>query len=77
MSEEDAVGRTPRGAEDENSLGKMRTGRIGRAIMEEGVPTVVLEEEFQYMYGCKHCGHEWSEVHDRVTGSRAQGYTGD
>jgi uncharacterized Zn finger protein len=54
----------------------MRTGRIGRAVTEEGAPTVVLEEEFQCMYRCKHCGHEWSEIHDKVTGSGARATPG-
>ncbi|MDA4134306.1 MAG: hypothetical protein OK441_01895 [Thaumarchaeota archaeon] len=32
-------------------------------IVEEGEPITVDIEEFQYMYKCKHCGHEWSEKH--------------
>lgn len=29
----------------------------------EGPPIIVKEEEFQYHYKCKHCGHEWTEHH--------------
>jgi DNA-directed RNA polymerase subunit RPC12/RpoP len=30
------------------------------------VPTIVDNKEFQYSYRCKHCGHEWSEIHNRT-----------
>jgi hypothetical protein len=30
----------------------------------EGHPITVDTEEFQYVYKCAHCGHEWSEKHD-------------
>ncbi len=29
----------------------------------EGKPIIVDIEEFQYLYKCSHCGHEWSEKH--------------
>jgi len=29
--------------------------------VQEGSPIVVDVEEFQYLYKCQHCGHEWSE----------------
>jgi len=32
-------------------------------IVEENVPVTIDVEEFQYSYHCKHCGHEWSEIH--------------
>ena len=30
--------------------------------VQEGKPIIVDVEEFQYMYKCGHCGHEWSET---------------
>ncbi len=31
--------------------------------LEQGkFPVVLEEEEFQYAYECKHCGHKWFEV---------------
>ena len=30
-------------------------------LTQEDKPVVVETEEFQYMYKCTHCGHEWSE----------------
>jgi DNA-directed RNA polymerase subunit RPC12/RpoP len=30
-------------------------------LLEENVPLVIDEQEFQYAYKCKHCGHEWYE----------------
>ena len=32
-------------------------------VLQEGKPTVIDTEQFQYTYKCKHCGHEWSEKH--------------
>jgi len=32
-------------------------------LLQEGEPVTVDVEEFQYVYKCKHCGHEWSEKH--------------
>jgi hypothetical protein len=39
---------------------------------------VVEEQEFNYTYMCKHCGHQWMETH-RKTGVEPspEGYTGD
>jgi hypothetical protein len=46
--------------------------------VEEDVPSVVDVEEFQYAYRCKHCGHQWSEVREKVRNfDRPEGYTGD
>jgi hypothetical protein len=53
------------------------TGKPGWAVLEESVPTVLAAEDFRYKYKCSHCGHQWSEVHEKVTEGRAQGYTGD
>lgn len=50
----------------------------GLVVLQEDVPCICDVEEFQYRYKCKHCGHEWSEVHEterRV--SEPKGYTGD
>ncbi len=30
-------------------------------IVQEGRPAMADTEEFQFMYKCGHCGHEWSE----------------
>ena len=39
---------------------------------------VVEEDEYQYSYKCKLCGHEWSEVHvTESKGNEPMGYTGD
>jgi len=32
-------------------------------IVHDERPIVLDIEEFQYVYKCKHCGHEWSEKH--------------
>jgi hypothetical protein len=37
-------------------------GGRGLAHVVEG-PTLLFDiKEFRYVYKCKHCGHEWSEV---------------
>ena len=47
-------------------------------LLAEDAPVVVRVEEFQYSYRCKHCGHEWSEVHETEHKFDApKGYTGD
>jgi hypothetical protein len=46
--------------------------------LTEGGPVMVDVEEFRYTYRCKHCGHEWSEVREKVNEMSApEGYTGD
>jgi hypothetical protein len=82
----------PVGAEDEPKVADHGSGvelasafpsdrydvdRPGWAVMTEGVPTVVAADQFRYKYRCSHCGHEWSEVHEKVAEGRAKGYTGD
>ncbi len=38
------------------------TARGGNPIiLQQGTPIIIDVEEFQYLYKCKHCGHEWSE----------------
>ena len=32
-------------------------------IVQEGEPITIDVEEFQYVYRCGHCGHEWTEKH--------------
>ena len=32
-------------------------------LVHEGAPVTADIEEFQYMYKCNHCGHEWAEKH--------------
>jgi hypothetical protein len=47
-------------------------------VVQEGAPSIVDVEDFQYRYKCKHCGHEWSEVHETVhKADEPEGYTGD
>ncbi len=46
--------------------------------LSEGEPSIVDIEDFRYTYRCKHCGHEWSEVHTTEDSFKApEGYTGD
>jgi hypothetical protein len=46
--------------------------------VEEDVPSIVDVEEFQYAYKCKHCGHQWSEVREKLRDfDTPRGYTGD
>ncbi|HVC26596.1 MAG TPA: hypothetical protein VND40_00405 [Nitrososphaerales archaeon] len=47
-------------------------------VLSNDVPTIVDIEDFQFTYKCKHCGHEWSEVHKTEQSYAApEGYTGD
>jgi hypothetical protein len=46
--------------------------------VQEDVPSVVDVEESQYAYRCEHCGHQWSEVREKLRSfDRPEGYTGD
>jgi DNA-directed RNA polymerase subunit RPC12/RpoP len=46
--------------------------------VEEHVTSIVDVEEFQYAYRCKHCGHQWSEVREKLRDfDTPKGYTGD
>ena len=69
----------PLGALEEDSLGAARIGMTtaGQAILETDVPMMFVDEEFQYSYRCKHCGHMWSEIREKKSESRVDGYTGD
>ena len=47
-------------------------------IVEENIPLIVDVNAFQYLYRCKHCGHQWLEVHESDKVAREpKGYTGD
>jgi len=47
-------------------------------VVQEGMPSIVEVEDFQYSYKCKHCGHQWSEVREKVRkADEPEGYTGD
>ena len=35
--------------------------------LEEKVRVTFERKGFQYAYKCKHCGHEWSETHTKVS----------
>lgn len=49
-----------------------------QTVLQQGAPNVVDVREFQYSYKCKHCGHEWSEVREKVNSlGELKGYTGD
>jgi hypothetical protein len=46
--------------------------------LSENAPSIVDIEDFRYTYKCRHCGHEWSEVHQTESSYDApKGYTGD
>ena len=46
--------------------------------VSEDKPAIVDIRDFRYTYKCKHCGHEWSEVHETERDlSAPKGYTGD
>ena len=53
-------------------------GKSMPIALSEGTPSIVDVEDFRYTYRCKHCGHEWSEVHKTDRDYDApKGYTGD
>jgi hypothetical protein len=78
---DDSVGGTPDGIIDEFDKMKPEDGHAtdkpGWPVLKESVPTVVAAEDFRYKYKCTHTGHQWFEVHRKVTQGRAEGYTGD
>ena len=52
--------------------------RARPTTVSEDAPSVVDIEDFRYTYKCKHCGHEWSEIHETERDfSAPKGYTGD
>ena len=53
-------------------------GNARSTVLEQDVPAVVDEKVFDYTYECKHCGHQWIEVHTKQDAGRvAPDYTGD
>jgi DNA-directed RNA polymerase subunit M/transcription elongation factor TFIIS len=41
-------------------------------------PLIVEDEELSYTYRCRHCGHQWTEIHNKIEVERPpEGYTGD
>jgi DNA-directed RNA polymerase subunit RPC12/RpoP len=56
-------------AEDSAALGRYGTDRPGLAG--------VARYNIRYNYKCGHCGHQWSEVREKVAEGKAEGYTGD
>lgn len=34
--------------------------------VEQNVPITVEVKDFQYTYRCKHCGHVWTELHEKA-----------
>ena len=45
---------------------------------EESKPAIVEEKDFNYTYKCKHCGHQWTEIHEEThTEPAPEGYTDD
>jgi DNA-directed RNA polymerase subunit RPC12/RpoP len=52
--------------------------RLLSITLTQESPSIVDIVDFQYTYKCKHCGHEWSEVHEtKSTFDAPKGYTGD
>ena len=53
-------------------------GVIIPVMLDEGSPTIVDKEDFQFSYVCKHCGRQWSEIRSKEIEMRApEGYKGD
>jgi hypothetical protein len=61
---------------ERKSVEEVMAGRAGWApgspsqsviVVEEKIPVIVDIRDFQYSYKCKHCGHEWSEIHAKET----------
>jgi len=51
---------------------------VNPVILEENVTALVDKEEFDYTYRCKHCGHQWTEAHDKEEVLKAPSdYSGD
>jgi Zn ribbon nucleic-acid-binding protein len=44
--------------------GSVRLGATVPLTLVEGDPVIVDIEEFQYVYRCKACGHQWAEEHE-------------
>jgi DNA-directed RNA polymerase subunit RPC12/RpoP len=78
-TESDVVETEPPSIADGAALARGWYGSItgGRAVMEGTSPMLFMDEEFQYSYKCKHCGHEWSEVHETEKETKVEGYGGD
>jgi len=78
-TENDSVEQEPPGVAGTDAMGRAWSGSIvaGRALIEENTPMLFIDEEFQYSYKCKHCGHEWSEVDEKEKETKVEGYTGD
>ena len=34
-------------------------------VVEQDVPITIDVQDFQYTYKCKHCGHQWTEMHEK------------
>jgi len=34
-------------------------------LVNEDVPVTIDVKDFQYTYECKHCGHVWTEMHEK------------
>jgi predicted RNA-binding Zn-ribbon protein involved in translation (DUF1610 family) len=48
------------------SLGTGRAfGMGGVTYVEENIPLTIDVEDFDYTYKCKHCGHVWTELHEK------------
>ena len=35
--------------------------------LRENEPVLIDIKEFNYSYMCKHCGHQWAELHEKET----------
>jgi len=67
--EEEVTEMLPSGQDDVKAGLKFAT----RADTEltEGTPIYVDVRKFNYNYKCTHCGHQWTEVHEKDKPSRA------
>jgi uncharacterized Zn finger protein len=36
-------------------------------LADEEVPVTIDAKDFRYTYKCKHCGHVWSEIREKVS----------
>ena len=57
---------------------RQAVGSLRPTIVEEHVPYLADIEDFRYSYRCKHCGHQWTEIHEKEElDGKPNGYEGD
>jgi hypothetical protein len=60
-SDREPVPRMERGVGQPAAYWESKT--ITPVLVHDERPIILDIEDFQYVYKCKHCGHEWSEKH--------------